>query len=487
MKYKEYKKQIKEKWRNKKERKQKIMPAMMLSAFVFASLLAGCKDKETMSAVPQTAEELVAHASKMFNEAEYIEGDISFQVNGMQEEESIMVDITTDYAYDVKSDICKSHMAYSTLLGSTESEEDVNIWTVAEENEDAKEYFTYSQKQETESWEKVLSSKTNDEMYRLDVFELMLEKELEMSLQEEMYEHEDEKYYVVDVIASSYVTNIITNEVDIIPLVYGNSDVKYDITLYFDETWSPAGIYIDFTEEANQESDNRGLGIEMKSCIFVQSYDGFSVKEELAFPEEVNKDLIILEQYSNSIGFDTQVEEYAEEKNDVVEYPIYVFDEGDMSNRVMIQEIEGLTVTSDFTDCFNVYYTIDGASVYNYVTLYSYNYNWAESDEQALNLLKESVKNLEAYITEKDAYTGLETEEYQFKANDKTEVLCIDMKYGYNNSYLYETNAFFKMKDKVYLRVNIAVVLDEKMENPIDTVELIEKLDAAMTILTEES
>lgn len=431
----------------------------------------------TYKGTPKDAKELLTYASELMDETKYVSGKINCEIVGVQEEQNIDVNIKNEYTYDVRTNVCNAKLKYETKLGEAEITENIYIWNVGEKEKDETVYYAYTQTEE-EEWYKEKITKTNDEIYRLNVFSLILQNKSELKLQEKTKKINDEDCYVVEAKISAKVADILTGEVDILTAISEDSENKYDVTLYFNKKWEPVKIYMDFMNQVVADSEKDGLAVVMEKAIFEQEYKEFKSFRKLNLPDVVKKDAVLLT--TNNTEGDTETSE-----NEIVfEYPLLIIDENTSS--VEIKKIKNLVIDNESTTGDYAKFYLDNIEEYNYVEAYTYNYTWAETDEQALKLLLESVSNLEQFLNTEEEYTDVTKSEIKnTKINDR-DVYTVDMTYKYDKSLFHQTDAFIKIQDKEYLRVTIVVVTDFEEKNPVDTDAFIEKFIKAMTVVSQE-
>ena len=386
----------------------------------------------TYKGTPKDAKELLTYASELMDETKYVSGKINCEIVGVQEEQNIDVNIKNEYTYDVRTNVCNAKLKYETKLGESEITENIYIWNVGEKEKDETVYYAYTQTEEEKEWYKEKITKTNDEIYRLNVFSLILQNKSELKLQEKTKKINDEDCYVVEAKISAKVA----------------------------------------------DSEKDGLAVVMEKAIFEQEYKEFKSFKKLNLPDVVKKDAVLLT--TNNTDEDTETSE-----NEMVfEYPLLIIDENTSS--VEIKKIKNLVIDNESTTGDYAKFYLDNIEEYNYVEAYTYNYTWAETDEQALKLLLESVSNLEQFLNTEEEYTDVTKSEIKnTKINDR-DVYTVDMTYKYDKSLFHQTDAFIKIQDKEYLRVTIVVVTDFEEKNPVDTDAFIEKFIKAMTVVSQE-
>ncbi len=432
----------------------------------------------TYKGKPDNGKELLSYASDLMDSTKYVSGDINCELIGVQEEQNIDVNIENGYTYDVRTNVCNAKLTYETKIGEAEVNEKIYIWNVGEKEKDKTVYYAYTQTEGDEYWYKEQIKKTNDEIYRLNVFSLILQNKSDLKLQDKMKKINDEECYVVEATVSAKVADMITNEVDILSAISEESENNYLVTLYFNKNWEPVKIYMDFMKQVIADGEADGLAIVMDKAFYEHDYKEFKSFKKLKMSEEVKKVAVLMK----TTGGETDVE--VEKEEFTYEYPLSIMDEN--TSTVVLQSIKNLVIDNELTNGDYAKFYMDNIDEYNYVEAYTYNYTWAESNEQALQLLLESIVNLEDYMKNEEGYTDVLRSETVTSEVEGYETHTVNMSYKYDESLFHQTDAFIKIQDKEYLRVTIVVVTGYEEQNPVDTDAFIKKFVKAMEVVPQK-
>lgn len=456
-------------------KKMKLITFGGVALFLICLILGVCL---TYKGKPDNAKELLSYASDLMDSTKYVTGNINCELVGVQEEQNIDVNIENEYTYDVRTNVCNAKLTYETQIGEAEVNEKIYIWNVGEKEKDKTVYYAYTQTEGDEYWYKEQIKKTNDEIYRLNVFSLILQNKSELKLKDKMKKINDEECYVVDATVSAKVADILTNEVDILTAISDDSDNNYLVTLYFNKNWEPVKIYMDFMGQVVADGEADGLAIVMDKAFYEHEYKEFKSFKKLKMSKEVKKVAVLMK----SIGGDTDVE--VEKEEYTYEYPLAIMDEN--TSTVVLQSVKNLVIDNELTNGDYAKFYLDNIDEYNYVEAYTYNYTWAESNEQALQLLLESIVNLEDYMKNEEGYTDVVRSETVISEVEGYETHTVNMSYKYDESLFHQTDAFIKIQDKEYLRVTIVVVTGYEEQNPVDTDAFIKKFIKAMDVVPQK-
>lgn len=432
----------------------------------------------TYKGTPEDAKELLTYASELIDETKYVSGKINSEIKGVQEEINVDMDIENEYTYDVRTDVCKAELKYSTVYGEAEVKENMYIWNVGETEKDKTVYYAYTQTKDEDVWYKEKIAKTNDEIYRLNIFELILQNKCDMKLKEKTKNINDQECYVVEAKIPTKVADIITSEVDVLTAISEDHENTYILTLYFNKKWEPVKLYMDFKEEVVADGEKDGLAVVMDKAFYEQEFVKFKSFKKLELPSSVKKDAVEMVSSGGETDTETPKNEF------VYEYPLMISDEN--TSAVQIAKIDNLVIDTELTSGDYGRFYLDNIKEYNYLESYVYNYSWVESNEQALELLLESVSNLEEFIVNEEGYSDIKREETKKSTVNNYEITTVDMTYKYDESLFHQTDAFVKLKDKEFMRITVVVVTGFEDKNPVNTDALIEKFVKAMKVIPQE-